>query len=264
MNQSHRKIFILTDQNLIHELSPSLYHEFISQKDGVILSDFKGQQLRLAEIHLENDNNDPSSIITAEFRYLFVAEDGSLDKKMFSQFIQSGIDAVKNNTANDPSSDYRKRFFWTPDENEFKTLMSLSLNENANFPCKVIEHYTLPIDNSDPIINGIRKMIASFPGIRIVGCNRSLNFWSITFDIVNSYGLISLLFLREGLKHEIAQSASLTIASPENDMRFVLTSSSFSDVKKVGVWIIYLYQKRLDYKDMKSKQCSCACSCHES
>ncbi|MBF0451401.1 MAG: hypothetical protein HQK75_11915 [Candidatus Magnetomorum sp.] len=260
MNQNQRKIFIINDQQIIHELSPTFYHDFILQTAGVQLTDFKGQRLRLAEIHLEVGSEGPSSIITAEFRYLFVSDDGALDKTLFAEFIQSGIDAVKNNTANDPESAYRKRFFWSPTHDEFKTLMSLALKKEMSSACKVMESYTLPIDNSDPMINGIRKMLAAFPGIRVVGNNRSLHFWSITLDIVNSYGLISLLFLREGLKHEQVKSASLTLSSPDNDMRYVLSCNSFADVKKVSVWMIYIYQKRLQYKDMNSQS---TCSCGE-
>jgi hypothetical protein len=257
MNEHQRKIYMITDNQLIHELSPSFYHDFISQKEGMFLTDFKGQKLRLAEIHRETASSDPSSIINAEFRYLFISADGRLDTLQFSEFIQSGIDAVKNHTADDPSGDYRKRFFWTPDNDEFKTLMSIALRDDITFPYKVIESHKLPIDNSDPVINGIRKMLISFPGLKVVGCNRSLKFWSITFDVVNSYGLISLMFLREGLKHDIAKSASLTIASPDSDMRYVLSCHNFSDTKKVSVWLIYLYQRRLEYKDMNQQQCSC-------
>ncbi|KPA13311.1 hypothetical protein MHK_006488 [Candidatus Magnetomorum sp. HK-1] len=261
MKQIKRIILFINDQQVITEISPEFYHDFISHKEGGQLNHFKGKRVRLAEIHLESISEGTSSIVNAEFRYLFVAEDGYLDTKLFEEFIQAGIDAVQKNMANDPSGDYRKRFFWKPTNDEFKTLMSLALKKDIPASCKVMNSHTLPIDNSDPIINGIRKMLAAFPGIRVVGCNRSLHFWTITFDVINLYGLISLLFLREGLKHEIAVSQSLTLASPDDDMRYVFSCTSITDVKKVSVWMIYIYQKRLQYKDMSS-QSSCSCSHH--
>jgi len=261
MKQNQRKIYLIDDHQMVKEISPEFYHNFISRNDETQLENFKGKRLRLAEIHLEKLSDGTSSIVNAEFRYMFVDDDGYIDTKKFEEFIQAGIDAVKENTASDPSGNYRKNYFWKPTNDEFKTLMSFALKNDKPKTFKIIESHKLPIDNSDPIINGIRKMIAAFPGIRVAGCNRALHFWTITFDVVNLYGLISLLFLREGLKHEIAESQSLTIVSPEEDMRFVLTCTSVAELKKVSVWLIYVYQKRLQYKDMGS-QTSCSCSHH--
>ncbi|ETR69946.1 MAG: hypothetical protein OMM_03592 [Candidatus Magnetoglobus multicellularis str. Araruama] len=262
MPQINRKLYLINDKQTITEISPEFYHEFISNPKSVAFENIKASRMRLAEIHLESDREGPSAIVDAEFRYLYVTDNGSLDESMFAQFIQTGLDAIHTNAINDPFSDYRTRFFWNPTPDEFKTVMSLAINPKISLPCQVRESHVLPIDNSEIEINGIRKMLDAFPGLKAVGTNRSLHFWTVTFDIVSLHGLISLLFLKEGLKHDHAKSASLTLTCPENDMRFVLTCSSLSQTKKVSIWLIYIFQKRLEYKDMKD-QSSCQCNHHE-
>jgi hypothetical protein len=262
MTQKNRKIYIINDQQTIFELSLEFYHTFISNPKSVRLQNIKANCIRLAEIHLENGRNGPTSIINAEFRYLYVTDDGFLDDSRFEKFMQSGLDAIKSNTINDPLSDYRTRFFWRPTHDEFKTLMTLAINPQMSLPCQVMESHILPIDLTNPEINGIHKMLDAFPGLKVVGSNRTLYYWTVTFDIVSLNGLISLLFLQEGLKHEDAKKASLTLASPDDDMRYVLCCTGHSQTKKVGIWLIFVYQKRMEYKDV-NKQSACQCQCHK-
>jgi hypothetical protein len=260
MTQKNRKIFIIDDQQTISELSPEFYHSFITNPKSVTLQKTKGNCIRLAEIHLEKDRNGPTSIINAEFRYLYITDDGFLDESMFENFMQSGLDAIKLNTINDPTSDYRTQFFWHPTHDEFKTLMILAINPQISLPCQVIESHTLPIDRTNPEINGIHKMLDAFPGLKVVGTNRTLYYWTVTFDIVSLNGLVSFLFLQEGLKHEDAKKASLTLASPDDDMRYVLCCTAHPQTKKVSMWLIFVYQKRMAYKDVNKQS---ACQCHK-
>jgi hypothetical protein len=265
MNTKKRKIYIINDQQNISEISPEFYHAFISNPKSESLKNIQGNRIRLAEIHLDNTRNGPTSIINAEFRYLYVTDDGYLDESKFALFIQSGLDAINTNTINDPLSDYRGRFFWQPTHDEFQTLMTLAFNPKISLPCQVMESHTLPIDRTDLEINGVRKMLDAFPGLKVVGTNRTLYFWTVTFDIISLNGLISLLFLQEALKHEDAKQASLTLASPDDNMRYALCCTEHSQTKKVSMWLIFVYQKRMEYKDVNS-QATCQChkdnSCH--
>ena len=260
MPQNNRKIYLINDQQTISEIHPEFYHRFISNPKTVSLENIQGKRIRLAEIHLESDRNGPTAIINAEFRYLYVTDDGYLDESRFAAFIQAGLDAVKNNTINDPLSDYRTQFFWQPTQDEFKTLMTLAINPKLSLPYQVMESHTLPIDRSDPEINGIHKMLTAFPGLKVVGTNRTLNYWTVTFDIISLNGLISLLFLQEGMKHEDVKSGSITLSSPEDDMRYVLCCTAQLQTKKVSMWLIFVYQKRLEYKDLNTQS---ACQCHK-
>jgi len=260
MPQKNRKIYIINDQQTISEISPEFYHSFISNPRSESLKNIQGNRIRLAEIHLDSDRNGPTSIVNAEFRYLYVTDDGYLDESKFSVFIQSGLDAIHTNTINDPLSDYRSRFFWQPTQDEFKTLMTLAFNAKFTLPCQVMESQILPIDRTDTEINGVRKMIDAFPGLKVVGTNRTLYFWTVTFDIISLNGLISLLFLQEALKHEDAKKASLALASPDDNMRYVLCCTEHSQTKKVSMWLIFVYQKRMAFKDINGQS---ACQCHK-
>jgi hypothetical protein len=260
MTQKKRKIFVLDDQQNISEISPEFYHSFVSNPNKESLKNIQGNRLRLAEIHLEGDQKGPTAIVNAEFRYLYVTDDGYLDESMLATFIQAGLDAVNDNTINDPLSDYRTKFFWRPTHDEFKTLMTLAINPKMTLPCQVIESHRLPIDRTSSEINGIHQMLSAFPGLKVVGTNRTRHFWTITFDIVSLNGLISLLFLQEGLKHEDVKTAALTLASPDDDMRYVLCCTEHLQTKKVSMWLIFVYQKRLNYKDINTQS---ACQCHK-
>jgi len=259
MSQKIRKIFIINDQQTISEISPEYYHSFISNSKSISMN-IQGNRLRLAEIHLENDRKGPTAIVNAEFRYLYVTDDGYLDESMFALFMKAGLDAISANTINNPLSDYRTRFFWRPTHDEFKTLMTLAFNPKISLPCQIMESHRLPVDRTDPEINGIYKMLDALPGLKAVGINRTRYFWTVTFDIVSRNGLISLLFLQEGLKHEDAKKASLTLSSPDDDMRYVLCCTEHMQTKKVSMWLIFIYQKRMDFKDVNSQS---ACQCHK-
>jgi len=260
MTQINRKIYMIDNQQTINAISPEFYHTFITKSQSVSLKNIQGNSVRIAEIHLEKDRKGPTAIVNSEFRYLYVTDEGYLDETKFAKFIQTGLDAINNDTTNDPLGDYRAQFFWRPTHDEFKTLMSLAINPNRSLPCQVIESHILPVDRSDPELNGIHKMLSAFPGLKVVGTNRTLHFWTVTFDIVSLNGLISLLFLQEGLKHEDIKKASLSLASPEEDMRFVLSCTEHLQTKKVGMWLIYIYQKRMEYKDINKQS---ACQCHK-
>jgi len=260
MAQKNRRIYIINDQQTISELSPEFYHSFISTPKSVSLKNIQGNCIRLAEIHLESERSGPTSIVNAEFRNLYVTNEGFLDEPMFSKFIQASLDALNADTINDPLTDYRTQFFWRPIHDEFKALMTLAINPEISLPYQIVESHTLPIDRSDPEINGIHKMLSAFPGLKVVGTNRTLHFWTVTFDIVSLNGLISLLFLQEGLKHDDIKKASLSLVSPEDDMRYVLCCTEHLQTKKVGIWLIYIYQKRLEYKDVNAHA---ACQCHK-
>jgi hypothetical protein len=260
MKQIKRKIYIINEKQTITELSPEFYHTFISTPKSVALQNITKNCIRLAEIHLENDRQGPTSIVNAEFRNLYITDDGYLDESMFGKFMQSGLDSIKLNAINDPLSDYRTQFFWRPTHDEFTTLMTLAINPKTSLPCQVMENHVLPIDRTNPEINGIHKMLDAFPGLKVVGSNRTLYYWTLTFDIVSLNGLISLLFLQEALKHEDAKKASLTLASPDDNMRYVLCCTDHSQTKKVGMWLIFVYQKRMEYKDVNKQS---ACQCHK-
>jgi len=236
---------------MISEIKADFYHAFISSPDSLQLTAAQGTtQLKLVEIHLEDDATGPLAIVDAEFRYLFVTNDGYLDQQMFASFMQAGIKAMNDNTINDPQGEYRTRFFWQPTHDEFKTLMSLALQNNPSLPCPIMESHRLPIDQTSPEINGIRKLLDVFPGLQVIGTNRSLNYWTITFDIVNLNGLISYQFIKQGLQHDLAKELSITLTCPEEDMRYVISCTVNDDTKKVGMWLIFIYQKRLEYKDI--------------
>jgi len=260
MTEINRKIYTINNQQTINELTPEFFHTFISKPKSVSLKNVQGNCVRMAEIQLESGRKGPTSIVNAEFRNLYITDDGYLDEIKFAKFIQTGLDAINLNTIKDPLSDYQTQFFWCPTHDEFKTLMTLAIKPKNSTPCQVMESHILPVDRSDLEINGIHKMLSAFPGLRVVGINRTLHFWTVTFDIVSLNGLISLLFLQEGLKHEDIKKASLTLASPDDDMRFVLCCTEHLQTKKVGMWLIYIYQKRMEYKDINKQS---ACQCHK-
>jgi hypothetical protein len=259
MPQINRKVLIINEQQTISEINPEDYHSFITNPKSVSMN-IQGNRVRLAEIYLERDRKGPTAIVNAEFRYLYATDECYQDESMFALLMKSGLDATNASMKNNPLRDYQTRYFWQPTYDEFKTLMTVAINSNISLPCKVMESHRLPVDRTNPEINGIHKMLDAFPGLKAVGINRTRYFWTVTFDIISLNGLISLLFLQEGLKHEDAKKTSLTLVSPDNDMRYVLCCTEHLQTTKVSMWLVFIYQKRMEYKDVKEQS---ACQCHK-
>jgi hypothetical protein len=46
----------------------------------------------------------------------------------------------------------------------------------------------------------------------------------------------------------MVQDLNLLLNSPDKDMRYTLSAPQNRDIQKISLWLIHLYQKRLDYK----------------
>ena len=219
--QITKQLFIIENDHII-----PLIRDLDNSPQLSELKSYSGKTIKVAIIYTEIKNNNPYAVINSDFIFFTVNEKGHPD--------------VGNHET------------WKPNNNEFRTIISLALKKNLDLKkYKIFDNPKMPLDDSDKAIVGIRNLINSFPGLEVIGNNLSLIQWSITFDVINPQGLISLLFLTKGLDHDIAKECSLSIESPDNNMRYTLSSPCNKDKKKASLWVIFIYQKRIEYKEKK-------------
>jgi len=245
--KTSQRLFIL-DNKLVIPLTSEAYNDLMNNK--VPLKEYSGKKVKIADVHLEKDDFTLKAVVGAEFRVLPLNKDGFVDLEEFKVLFKEGIE--------EPELEYEKKFTWKPDDNEFRTIISLAIKKDFRKKnLKVFQDGSLYFDDSNQTIKAIRKLINRFPGIKVVGNNLTINEWNISFDIVDKAGIISYIFLNQGLEHESAKELKLFIKSPDNNMRFILGGPQHYDQKKAGFWATFIYDRRMNYKDQpKQEQCN--------
>ena len=239
------RYFYLKDKEIIY-LSNTSYYNLIKNNGKTVISELSNKKVLFADIKVEVESDIVKGITGANYLVIPFNSNG-----MFNMNELEGLIYIKN------VKNY-EQYEWTPDELQFKSLMSYALKQElveGAYP--FLEYKKLPFDKTNNVISGICKQLSFFPGLKLAGNNLTLYKWVIVFDVVNPKGFISLLFLKEGLKHEYAKQCELSIFSPNDDMRYILSGSSYADLKKVSMWVLFLYNNRISYKDQDNQGLSC-------
>jgi hypothetical protein len=253
MTNENGCIFYMPESDKVIPIRWEQYQRFMDRKPGEKFPEYAGERVKTARINVEMDRRILKNIHQVEFGYTAFDAQGALDLENVESFIRLRQAAMEAGTADSTTSEYRRRHFWEPSEDQFKFLMRMALKEDLEFDRSYsVEPYSsMPKDHSEPVIDGMCNMIDSFPGLRVVGNNFSLDSANVTFDVTDREGLISVIFLTQARKLPLAENLNLLLYAPNNDMRFVLEFPRAEDPKKVSVWVVAVYQKRLEYRDRK-------------
>lgn len=253
MTKPNNCIFFLEESGRVVPVKWNRYQRFIDCEAGVEFPEYAGQRIKTAQIGVEMDNRVLKNISTVEFRYTDFDPRGGLDMEAVRNFIREGQAVAEADAVDGLAGEYRRRYFWEPSEDQFKSLMRLALKPSLDYgrTYGVASYPSMSRDHSDSVIDGMCKMIDTFPGLRVVGNNFSLDSANVTFDVTHREGLISALFLTQAGKLPMIEDVNLSLYAPENDMRFVLEFPRAEDPKKVSVWVVAVYQKLLAYRDAK-------------
>jgi len=233
------RFFILDDNNHITCLAEHTFFDWVSKNESIQMPQFAGKRIKLAHVMIEMKHLRPHMIMNGSFVYLSIDNNGCIVNKLESY-----------NNSN--KSLFHAEWETTPDE--FKTIMTLALKQDIpDTPQPLMQRNMLPLDNTQPKMNGLRELINRFPGVEVCGNHLTLNFWVITFDIIQPNGLISLLFIEQGLQHQIAKEYNLSMSSPDNNLRYQLKGPQGCDLSKIGLWIAFILEKRMTYKDINGQ-----------
>jgi hypothetical protein len=246
--KSVKRIFFVDDQKIV-PVAEEAYNAMLENRP---VSDFypcAGRRLKTADIEIDPDQMSPKGILKIEFRYSVFDADGRLDEAAVQSYFDLRTLAAKAGRLNDPQSEFRKKHCWTATAVEFKSIMKLSLTPDAvKHPVTLSGSKKVPYDRTNLKVDSLCKLIGTFPGLEVVGNNLAVDRWSAIFDVVEPSGLVSIIFLTEGLKLDMVQDLNLLLNSPDKDMRYTLSAPQNRDIQKISLWLIHLYQKRLDYK----------------
>jgi hypothetical protein len=243
-----KRIFFIVDQHII-PVAEAAYQALLDKRSGAGFTEYANLRVKTADIEVDPNQLSPYGIVKTEFRYTVFDGDGFLDLADIQSYVSLRTKALNGGNRDDPESEFRKKHCWIPTSTEFKMILKLSLVSEFNQRSVALKkNKKLPYDKTNPKVDHLCKLIGTFPGLEVVGNNLALDRWSALFDVVDSSGLVSIIFLLEGLKLEMIQDLDLLLYSPDRDMRYSLSAPQNRDAQKISLWLVHLYQKRLQYK----------------